>query len=80
MWKLHEYFVKKTFWSDYYKSWFFKRFKLINLLFWLIDMYILTNDQGREWHMYVLTDQFDYNGLFDYIHIVKLYNLSQNGQ
>jgi hypothetical protein len=30
--------------------------------------------------MYVLTDQFDYNGLFDEIHIVKLYNLNQNGQ
>ncbi len=30
--------------------------------------------------MYVLTNQLDYNDLFDYIHIVKLYNLSQNGQ
>jgi hypothetical protein len=25
----------------------------------------LTKGQGLEWHMYVLTDQFDYNGLFD---------------
>jgi len=27
-----------------------------------------------------LIDQLNYNGLFDYIHIVKLYNLSQNGK
>jgi hypothetical protein len=26
----------------YYKSWLFKRFKLTNLSFWLMDMYILT--------------------------------------
>jgi hypothetical protein len=45
-----------------------------------MDMYILIEGQGLEWHMYVLTNQFDYNGLFYYIHIVKLYNLSQNGQ
>jgi hypothetical protein len=30
--------------------------------------------------MYVLIDQFDYNALFDQIHIVKLYDLGQNGQ
>jgi hypothetical protein len=44
---------------------FFKRFKLINLSFWLMDMYILTKGQGLEWHIYLLTDQFNYNGLFD---------------
>jgi len=44
-----------------------------------MEMYILTKGHGFEWHMYVLIDQFDYNGLFDYIHIIKLYNLSQNG-
>jgi hypothetical protein len=30
--------------------------------------------------MYVLTNQFDYNGLFDQIHLIKLYNLSEKGQ
>jgi hypothetical protein len=30
-----------------------------------MDMYILIKDQGFEWHMYLLTDQFDYNGSFD---------------
>jgi hypothetical protein len=30
-----------------------------------MDMYILTKSQGLEWHMYLLTDQLDYNGLFD---------------
>jgi len=35
----------------YYKSWFFKRFKLTNLSFWLMDMYILTKGQGLEWHI-----------------------------
>jgi hypothetical protein len=30
-------------------------------------MYILIKGQGLEWHMYVLTNQFDYSGLFDYI-------------
>jgi hypothetical protein len=58
--------------GHYYKSWFFKRFKLINLSFWLMDMYILTKGLGLEWHMYVLINQFDYNGLFDYIQIIKL--------
>jgi hypothetical protein len=43
-------------------------------------MYILIKGQGLEWHMYFLTNQLDYNGLFDYIHIVKLCNFSQNGQ
>jgi hypothetical protein len=42
-------------------------------------MYILTKGQRFEWHMYVLTNQFNYNDLFDWIHIIKLYNLSQNG-
>jgi hypothetical protein len=32
----------------YYKSWFFNRFKLINLLFLLMDMYILTKSQGND--------------------------------
>jgi hypothetical protein len=36
-----------------------------------MDTYILTKDQRLEWHMYVLIDQFEYNGLFDLIHIVK---------
>jgi len=44
-----------------------------------MDMHILTKGQGFEWHMYVLTYQFDYIDLFDNIHIIKLYNLSQNG-
>jgi hypothetical protein len=30
-----------------------------------MDMSTLTKDQGFEWHMYLLTDQFDYNDLFD---------------
>jgi hypothetical protein len=30
--------------------------------------------------MYFLTDQLDYSDLFGQIHIIKLYNLSQNGQ
>jgi hypothetical protein len=46
----------------YYKSWLFKRFKLSNLSFWLMDMYILTKGQGLEWHKYYLIDQFDYGG------------------
>jgi len=29
-----------------------------------MDMHILIKGQGFEWHMYVLTNQFDYNGLF----------------
>jgi hypothetical protein len=29
-----------------------------------MNMYILTKGQGIKWHMYVLTDQFDYGGLF----------------
>jgi hypothetical protein len=37
-----------------------------------MDMYILIEGQGFEWHMYVLTNQFNYSGLFDYINIVKL--------
>jgi hypothetical protein len=45
-----------------------------------MDMYILTKGQGLEWHIYLLTDHLDYSGSFDYIHIAKLYNLSQNGQ
>jgi hypothetical protein len=49
----------------YYKSWFFKRFKLINLSFWLMDMYILTKGQGLKWHMYLLTDQLDYSDSFN---------------
>ncbi len=40
----------------------------------------LTQSQALEWHMYLLIDQLDYNGLFYYIHIIKLYNLSQNDQ
>jgi hypothetical protein len=48
--------------------------------FWLMDMYILTKGQGLEWHMYFLIDQLEYNGLFDYIHIIKLYNFNQNDQ
>jgi hypothetical protein len=55
---------KKT-WNHYYNSWFFKRFKLTNLSFCLMDTYILTKGQGLEWHMYLLTDQFDYSGSFD---------------
>jgi len=59
--------LKRNIWKfkHYYKSWFFKRFKLTNLLFWLMDMYILTKGQGLEWHMYVLTNQFDYSDLLD---------------
>jgi len=45
-----------------------------------MDMYILIKGQRFEWHMYLLINQLDYCGLFDYIHIVKLYNLSQNDQ
>jgi hypothetical protein len=30
-------------------------------------MYILTKGQRLEWHMYLLTDQFDQSGLFDQI-------------
>jgi hypothetical protein len=30
-----------------------------------MDMYILTKGQRFEWHVYVLTNQFEYNGLFD---------------
>jgi hypothetical protein len=30
-----------------------------------MDMYILTTGQVFEWPMYLLTDQFDYNGSFD---------------
>jgi hypothetical protein len=30
-----------------------------------MDMYVLTKGQGLEWHMYLLTDQFNYNGSFD---------------
>jgi hypothetical protein len=41
-------------------------------------MYILIEGQKFDWHMYFLTDQLDYTGLFKYIHIVKLYNLNQN--
>jgi len=52
-------------WNHYYNSWFFKRFKLTNLSFWLMDTYILTKGQGLEWHMYLLNDQFDYSGSFD---------------
>jgi len=47
----------------YYNSWFFKRFKL-TYLSWLMDMYTLTKGQRLKWHMFLLTDQFDYNGLF----------------
>jgi len=47
---------------------FFKRFKLTNLLFWLVDMSILTKGQGLEWHIYLLTNQLDYNVLFYKIH------------
>jgi len=59
--------LKRNIWKfkHYYKSWFFKKFKLTNLLFWLMDMYILTKGQGLEWHMYVLTNQFDYSDLLD---------------
>jgi hypothetical protein len=30
--------------------------------------------------MHFLTNQFDYSDLFDYIHVVKLYNLSQHDE
>jgi hypothetical protein len=30
--------------------------------------------------MYFLIIQLDYRNLFEYIHLVKLYNFSQNGQ
>jgi hypothetical protein len=46
----------------YYKSWLFKKFKLTNLLFWLMDIYILIKGQGLQWHMYYLINQFNYNG------------------
>jgi hypothetical protein len=49
----------------YYNSWFLKRFKLINLSFSLMDMYILTKGQRFEWHRYLLTNQLDYSGSFD---------------
>jgi hypothetical protein len=39
-----------------------------------MDMYILTKGQGLEWHMYCLTDQFDY------MHTFKLYNFNQDDQ
>jgi len=48
--------------------------------FLLLDMYIVIKIQGLEWHMYFFIDQLYYNGLFDYIHIVNLYNLRPNGQ
>jgi hypothetical protein len=48
----------------YYNSWFFKRFKSIDLSFWLMGMYILTKGQKLEWHMYLLINQLDYSGLF----------------
>jgi hypothetical protein len=32
---------------------------------WLMNMYILIKGQGFEWHMYFLTNQLDYSGLFD---------------
>jgi hypothetical protein len=41
-----------------------KMFKLINLSFWLMDMYILIKGKGIKWHIYVLTNQFDYSDLF----------------
>jgi hypothetical protein len=47
-----------------FKSWFLKRFKLNNLSFFTVDMYILTKGQKLEWHMYFLTNQHKYNGLF----------------
>jgi len=50
----------------YYKSWFFKRFKLINYHFLLMAItYILAKGQRFEWHIYLLTNQLDYNDLFD---------------
>jgi hypothetical protein len=46
-----------------------------------MDMYILTKGQRLEWYMYLLINQLDYGGSFDYyIHIVKLYNMTQNDQ
>jgi hypothetical protein len=30
-----------------------------------MDMYILIEGQGLEWHMYLLTDQLDYSCSFD---------------
>jgi len=45
-----------------------------------MDMYILTKGQRLEWHMYFLINQLNYNGLFDYIHLIKLYNFNQNDQ
>ncbi len=49
----------------YYNSQFFKRFKLTDLSFSLMDMYILTKSQRLEGHMYLLTNQLDYSGSFD---------------
>jgi len=43
----------------------FLKVQIINFSFWLMNKYILNKGQGLEWHMYVLTDQFDYSGLFD---------------
>jgi hypothetical protein len=61
-----------------YKSWFFKRFKLTNLSFLIVDIYILIKGQGlNDTCIFGLIN--DYNVLFDDIHILKLYNFSQNG-
>jgi len=30
-----------------------------------MDVYILIKSQGLEWQIYFLTNQFDYNDLFD---------------
>jgi hypothetical protein len=40
-----------------------------------MNIYILIKGQWFNWHMYLLIDKFDYNGLFD-----KLYNHNQNDQ
>jgi hypothetical protein len=46
-----------------------------------MDMYILVKGQSLNYvHTYFLTNQLDHNGLFDWIHIKKLYNLNENDQ
>jgi len=42
--------------------------------FWLNNMYVLTGSYSIKWHGYVLTNQFDYEDLFDHMsnsHLVK---------
>jgi hypothetical protein len=42
-----------------------------------MGMFILTRDQGLEWHVYLLAIQFDYNDLFDYSQMRHLVNLNK---